>query len=310
MAHVDAISLVKRLKQERVGFHVPAPKPAPSLPRDETSREHFDAARWEELMDAAQRVELHLTGQAVEHSGDDAGDARAALEAARVGTIPTVYYVNTAISPQAHDTLVGILDHPAVKPAWISLKGRRVQRWSGEAMPVGDLSRHFEDKYDISPPAAPPALPPWLLHIARQLVQLGIFPRDREPNHVLINEYLAGQGILPHTDGPAYYPVVATLSLGCDALMCFGKPKRESTCAADACVQQLVLRRSSLVVFTDDAYTRYLHTIPDTDADVVGSQGPCVNLAVSGAAVDDVLPRTRRISLTFRHIPSDTPIAP
>ena len=35
-----------------------------------------------------------------------------------------------------------------------------------------------------------------------------------EMNHVLINEYKPGQGIMAHTDGPAYYPVVATISTG------------------------------------------------------------------------------------------------
>lgn len=34
------------------------------------------------------------------------------------------------------------------------------------------------------------------------------------PNHVLINEYLPGQGIFPHEDGNAYYPVVCTISIG------------------------------------------------------------------------------------------------
>lgn len=36
----------------------------------------------------------------------------------------------------------------------------------------------------------------------------------KEPNHVLINEYRRGQGIMPHEDGGAYAPVVATVSLG------------------------------------------------------------------------------------------------
>ena len=35
-----------------------------------------------------------------------------------------------------------------------------------------------------------------------------------EMNHILINEYLPGQGIMAHTDGPAYSPVVATISTG------------------------------------------------------------------------------------------------
>lgn len=35
-----------------------------------------------------------------------------------------------------------------------------------------------------------------------------------EMNHVLINEYQPGQGIMAHTDGPAYSTVVATISTG------------------------------------------------------------------------------------------------
>jgi alkylated DNA repair protein alkB family protein 6 len=34
------------------------------------------------------------------------------------------------------------------------------------------------------------------------------------PNHVLLNEYLSGQGISPHLDGDLFYPTIATVSLG------------------------------------------------------------------------------------------------
>ena len=34
------------------------------------------------------------------------------------------------------------------------------------------------------------------------------------PNHILINEYQPGQGILFHTDGPQYHPKTATISIG------------------------------------------------------------------------------------------------
>jgi len=33
-------------------------------------------------------------------------------------------------------------------------------------------------------------------------------------NHVLLNEYPRGIGIMPHTDGPLYYPWVNSVSLG------------------------------------------------------------------------------------------------
>ena len=35
-----------------------------------------------------------------------------------------------------------------------------------------------------------------------------------EMNHVLVNEYQPGQGIMAHTDGPAYSTVVATITTG------------------------------------------------------------------------------------------------
>jgi len=74
------------------------------------------------------------------------------------------------------------------------------------------------------------------------------FGEGRNANHVLINEYLPGQGIMvrcmtlnsiyltcflvltgsvasqPHKDGPLYFPTVTTLSLGCHTLLDFYKP--------------------------------------------------------------------------------------
>ena len=38
-----------------------------------------------------------------------------------------------------------------------------------------------------------------------------IFTSGKGPNHVLVNEYLPGQGIMPHTDGPLFHPTIATV---------------------------------------------------------------------------------------------------
>jgi len=42
-----------------------------------------------------------------------------------------------------------------------------------------------------------------------------------EMNHVLLNEYPKGVGIMPHTDGPLYYPFVCDISLLSDCLFKF-----------------------------------------------------------------------------------------
>ena len=54
-----------------------------------------------------------------------------------------------------------------------------------------------------------------------RLRNTGAFDESKhgEPNHCLVNEYLAGQGIMPHEDGPAYFPAVATISLGSHTLL-------------------------------------------------------------------------------------------
>lgn len=46
-------------------------------------------------------------------------------------------------------------------------------------------------------------LPDWLNQLHdRFYKELGIFKKP--PNHVLINEYKVGQGIMAHKDGPVY----------------------------------------------------------------------------------------------------------
>ncbi|KAH9294698.1 hypothetical protein KI387_038286, partial [Taxus chinensis] len=90
-------------------------------------------------------------------------------------------------------------------PKWKTLKNRRLQNWGGVVHEKGLL---------------PQALPSWLSTITQRITDwTRLFPSPI--NHVLINEYLPGQGIMPHQDGPAYFPVVAILSLGSPAVMCF-----------------------------------------------------------------------------------------
>ena len=36
----------------------------------------------------------------------------------------------------------------------------------------------------------------------------------KPPNHVLLNEYLPGQGIMPHLDGNLFFPTITTINLG------------------------------------------------------------------------------------------------
>ncbi|KAL6009624.1 hypothetical protein ACLOJK_000052 [Asimina triloba] len=72
-------------------------------------------------------------------------------------------------------------------------------------------------------------MPVWLTKMTQKICErTGLFPSPI--NHVLINEYLPDQGIMPHQDGPAYFPVVAILSLGSPAVMNFTPHPRLKEC--------------------------------------------------------------------------------
>jgi alkylated DNA repair protein alkB homolog 6 len=154
-------------------------------------------------------------------------------------------------------------------------------------------------------------------------------------NHVLINEYDAAQGIMPHTDGPSYEPHTATLSLGFPVVLHFEPMRKESDQSCRAC--SVVLTHGSLIVFTDNAYSHFthgIHPMPEETATAMRpstspllpietyweKQGQPVRMLVdrrqpafstmdgpSGGHVDGLnnvdplqIMGTRRISLTFR----------
>ncbi len=56
-------------------------------------------------------------------------------------------------------------------------------------------------------------LPDYFEILAKTIFEEGFFSGENKPNHVLLNKYRPGDGIMPHKDGPAYFPWVCILSL-------------------------------------------------------------------------------------------------
>ncbi|CAA3014855.1 Hypothetical predicted protein [Olea europaea subsp. europaea] len=157
---------------------------------------------------------------------------------------------------------------------WKSLKNRRLQNWGGTVHEKGLLAQD---------------LPPWLKQITHRISEESrLFPSTI--NHVLINEYLLNQGIMPHQDGPAYVPVVAILSLGSSVVMDFtphsslnnstdtsgnnindktSKPAHMAMNSREELNEygpfSVVLMPRSLLIFKDKAYSDYLHGIEDRE---------------------------------------------
>lgn len=126
-------------------------------------------------------------------------------------------------------------------------------------------------------------------------------------NHVLVNEYLPGQGIMAHLDGPLFHPIISTISCGSHAVLRF----HENDALDDRkIVCQLLIEPRSLVIFKDDMYTKYLHSIDEVTSDLVTSR--LLNLKYCDDTFrehcNENVDRLRRISLTIRHVPKTTKI--
>jgi alkylated DNA repair dioxygenase AlkB len=121
-------------------------------------------------------------------------------------------------------------------------------------------------------------LPQWAIPIAARLVDCDYF--DAMPDQVIVNEYLAGQGISSHTDRTTCFgPVIASLSLGSDVIMNFN----ESNGRAGS----IVLPRCSLLVLQGAARSKWRHGIAQRRRDAINSTA---------------FQRNRRVSLTFRSV--------
>ena len=122
-------------------------------------------------------------------------------------------------------------------------------------------------------------LPEWIQSIAKRLYWEKLMPVI--PDQAIINEYEPGQGISAHIDGVyCFGDTVVSLSLGSGCLMKF---------ASDSLALQydLYLESRSLVVLQSEARYKWTHSIAPRKNDYFNEMR---------------LPRSRRISITFREI--------
>lgn len=181
-------------------------------------------------------------------------------------------------------------------PQWKQLSHRRLQAHPCPLSPSNTL-------LDIPLPSwlSDPIIPR-LLSISRSRAEPdNVFAAGphRRPNHVLINEYRPGQGILPHEDGAAYHPVVATVSLGAHTVL--------DVCAkGDAEVKGRILQeRRSLLVTTGELYTGFLHGITASGFDLGLERAQISNWGLLGEQTEfaaGTKERGTRVSLTFRDV--------
>jgi len=153
---------------------------------------------------------------------------------------------------------------------WLTALKRRVQ--------------HYGFRYDYTARKVDPSmylgpLPMWAQPLADRLIADGHMAEA--PDQLIVNEYEPGQGINAHVDCvPCFGPIVCSITLGSQCVM-------EMSSVEGDQVEPLLLGRGSLLVLAEDARYKWRHGIRGRKSDTLGGQ---------------MLPRGRRVSLTFRTV--------
>eukprot|EP01138_Halocafeteria_seosinensis_P015480 gb/GECG01015798.1/.p1 GENE.gb/GECG01015798.1/~~gb/GECG01015798.1/.p1 ORF type:complete len:244 (+),score=30.80 gb/GECG01015798.1/:1-732(+) len=92
----------------------------------------------------------------------------------------TLAYVPDFVSVEEEVKLTESIHSSSYKEKWVHLKHRRLQNWGGHPTSGGLTDRE--------------QLPQWLESVIDTLVEIELFRGNVRPNHVLINQYLPGEG--------------------------------------------------------------------------------------------------------------------
>lgn len=125
-----------------------------------------------------------------------------------------------------------------------------------------------------------------------------------QPNHVLVNEYQPGQGIMPHEDGQAYFPITATVSLGSHTVLEIYK-KNEQGERDSIPAWRILQEPRSLLITSREMYKNTLHGIANVSVDEDLMDGSITNwhtLADKTPYNSGRCERQTRISLTYRDV--------
>ncbi|MET3982040.1 alkylated DNA repair dioxygenase AlkB [Mucilaginibacter sp. UYP25] len=124
----------------------------------------------------------------------------------------------------------------------------------------------------------PVAIPPLMYQLSQQIVEQKILLL--QPDQVIINEYVPGEGIKPHKDRSYYENQICGVNLGSSCIMRFIKGENVE-------VVDVEIPRRSLYVMQDDARKKWKHAIPPRKKDKVEG---------------NVQHRERRVSITYRKV--------
>lgn len=216
------------------------------------------------------------------------------MDISRVESLPpSCYYIHSFISPAEEQQITNDIKRLS-DSRWTVLSHRRLL-----SLP-STLTGPAHDTLLAAP------LPSYLDPVVARLKDLKYFETSahKAPNHVLINEYKPGEGIMPHEDGPAYSPITATISLGSHTVLEIYKKNEHGERDAKP-AWRILQEPRSLLVTTADMYVNTLHGISEieTDEDLDGQS--IANWALLGhreVYESRRAERQTRVSLTLRDV--------
>jgi alkylated DNA repair dioxygenase AlkB len=149
---------------------------------------------------------------------------------------------------------------------WVVDYDRRLQYYG--------YRNELEEPYDLV--EFPVPMPPLIIQLSQQIVDRHIL--ITQPDQVIINEYLPGQGIRPHKDRNYFENQICGINLGSGCIMRFTK---------DADEVDIEVPRRSLYVMQDEVRYKWKHAIPPRKKDIIDG---------------NVKHRERRWSITYRKV--------
>jgi len=178
--------------------------------------------------------------------------------------VPGLYLYPNFIEEAVEEQLLTEID----SQTWIVDYLRRLQYYG--------YRNELDKPYDLI--KFPVAMPPLIEQLSQKIVAQGIVLI--QPDQVIINEYVPGEGIKPHKDRAYYENQICGVNLGSSCIMRFIR-------GANLEIIDVEIPRRSLYVMQDDARKKWKHGIPPRKKDVV--QG-------------HVQHRERRVSITYRKV--------
>ncbi|WP_345955473.1 alpha-ketoglutarate-dependent dioxygenase AlkB [Mucilaginibacter sp. PAMB04168] len=134
----------------------------------------------------------------------------------------------------------------------------------------------LDKPYDLIP--FPVTMPPLMHQLSQEMVEKSIILL--QPDQVIINEYVPGEGIKPHKDRAYYENQICGVNLGSGCIMRFIRGKNEE-------VIDVEIPRRSVYVMQDDARKKWKHAIPPRKKDNIDG---------------NMKHRERRVSITYRKV--------